>query len=464
MHPPGNRYDQSRLRSPFAVSFWKVTTIFSPALPGGPYLPHLEGTVIGNAYHAVNARLAVHDGDAGAAVAEIDALLASLEQDWGLHETEFVLPEVIRACDELSDRGRTDRSCEFNLACAEELGLPWGLARALVLVAACHSHEARRDDALTRALEMTARYGFQALWTDRERWLSGHVLGTALARGIGDPSLIASIAAACGGEVLSQVVEELQEPTPAVRDALLDAARRSPAVPAETLEQLAGPPTAREVAVTAKLPGRQALHFVGLGGFAVLRGDERVHPSEFGRARARALLGALLCAGGPVHRDQLLEWFWPDLSPERGLRAFGVTLHALRRALEPQLERGAASSVIVTQGETYAVRLGENDTWDAGLFSDEARRALESPDGPNAIPALSAALDRYGGPLFPEWQYEEWSHQARAKLAETVARLLARLGEQLVAAGRPAEAIPVLRQVVQAEPTSEGGHRQLMSA
>lgn len=31
--------DQSRFRSPLAVRFWKVTTIFSPALPGGGRAP-----------------------------------------------------------------------------------------------------------------------------------------------------------------------------------------------------------------------------------------------------------------------------------------------------------------------------------------------------------------------------------------------------------------------------------------
>ena len=437
-----------------------------------PYLPHLEGTLVGNAYHAVNSRLSVHDGDAGAAVAEIDALLSALEGDWGLHEVEFVLPEVVRACDELNDRARADRASEFHVRCAESLGLPWGRARALALTAACHSDDSRRDDATARVLDLSVRHGFTALWTDRDRWLSGRVLGRALTRGIGEPAVVAGLAAACAGEVFDEVIDGIGDPLPAVRDALLDAARRSPAVSAESRARLEpatdAPPTPASAAAFAVAPvvGREPLRYVGLGGFAVFRGDERIRPGEFGRARARALLAALLCAGEPVHRDRLLEWFWPDLDPERGLRAFGVTLHGLRRALEPQRERGASSSVIVAHGETYAVRLEEHDTWDAAEFERAARDALEASDagGAEAISALSGALEQYGGPLFPEWAYEEWSEPARGRLAETQRQLLAALGGRLVTAGRAADAVPVLRRLVESEPGREAWHRQLMNA
>ena len=434
-----------------------------------PHLPHLEGTVIGNAYHAVNARLSVHDGDAGAAVAEIDALLTALETEWGLHEVEFVLPEIVRSCDELSDQARADRASEFHVRCAESLGLPWGLARALALTAACHSDAGRCDDATARVLDLSERHGFTALWTDRDRWLSGRVLSRALSREIGDTAVVVGLAAACGGEVFDQVIDTIGDPSAEVRNALLDAARRSPAVPAESRMRLEPTQGARPQPVSATaaapVPGREDLRFMGLGGFAVFRGDERIRSGEFGRARARALLAALLCAGEPVHRDRLLEWFWPDLDPERGLRAFGVTLHGLRRALEPQRERGTPS-VIVAQGETYAMNFGDRDTWDAIQFELAAKGALETSNtGSNeAVSALSAALEQYGGLLFPEWAYEEWSEPARGRLAETQRQLLAALGGRLVAADRAADAVPVLRRLVEAEPESEAWHRELMSA
>ena len=100
-----------------------------------------------------------------------------------------------------------------------------------------------------------------------------------------------------------------------------------------------------------------------MGGFVVRRGDETIPVSAFGRERARAVLGALVCAGGPVHREQLLDWLWPDLDVERGLRALHVTLHGLRRALEPELGRGSAGrSVIRSEGEGYRLVLADGDS------------------------------------------------------------------------------------------------------
>src|SRR5437879_3341203 len=118
--------------------------------------------------------------------------------------------------------------------------------------------------------------------------------------------------------------------------------------------------------MTQLITSRPPIRLVTMGAFVVERAGTPVPAADFQRRKGRAVLAALLCAGEPVHRDQLLEWFWPALAPERGLACLFTTLYALRRAIEPSLSRGVASSFVVCNGESYRLDLGEDDSWDGG--------------------------------------------------------------------------------------------------
>src|SRR4029450_3557556 len=116
--------------------------------------------------------------------------------------------------------------------------------------------------------------------------------------------------------------------------------------------------------------------------------------------KARMLLASLLCAGHPVHREELLEWHWPDLPPARAVRAFHVTMHSLRRALEPELPRGARPSSVISTGESYRVILDDHARFDAdGLLA----LALAAPTSRAASRSRRRSPDRSSpsGPMRP---------------------------------------------------------------
>jgi hypothetical protein len=76
----------------------------------------------------------------------------------------------------------------------------------------------------------------------------------------------------------------------------------------------------RRMGVLRESPFRRpGLRINAIGGFAVEREDRPAGAIEFERHKARSLLAALLCAGEPVHRERLLEWFWPEVALGRGL-------------------------------------------------------------------------------------------------------------------------------------------------
>ena len=410
--------------------------------------PQIERTPAGHVLHAMSARLAAHLGDRATVVAEVAAARSSMAGLSPELDQVGVLCELALASrdvgldQEAADLGRRA------LATGEALGMPWHLARAATVAADCLGDCPDGDAALALGLAVTQENEYFDLWSVRERALAAPLLARAIRHNLGPPGVAARLAAACGAEVLREVVEALPDAPGAARAALAVAAADAPDVEVETVDRLLRDqdPAVRDAAKAAwsrrTEQARPSLRLVGLGGFAVFRDGVRVPRSAFGRERARALLAALLCAGRPVHREELLEWFWPDLPPDRAARSFHVALHGLRRGLEPQLDRGAADSIISQEAESYRIHLREGDRWDVAEFL--ALTEDRPADGATAVQRLRAAESAYVGPLYPEWPYADWARQRRDEVEGAHRSALDRLARALLAEGKPEEtAAPV---------------------
>ena len=209
---------------------------------------------------------------------------------------------------------------------------------------------------------------------------------------------------------------------------------------------------------------RPPIRIEAFGGLRLHRAGSRVPDSAFGRAKARALLGALACAGpSGVHRERLLDQLWPELPTERGSRALDTTLHELRRTLDPLAAPRSGGSPIVREGEVYRLELGERDSWDAGDF-----QRLAAPEGgaadQGALERMLSAEALWRGEFLPDFPYEPWCEDTRRDLDRRRVELLERLAGTLLEMGRPAAAIERYRQLVDADPEREGWHRALMRA
>src|SRR5262245_56995021 len=86
-------------------------------------------------------------------------------------------------------------------------------------------------------------------------------------------------------------------------------------------------------------PGRLRLRL--LDGFAVLVDGRVIQDGAWPSRKARQLLKLLaLAPGHRLHREQVLEAIWPDLTADGATRALYQVLFLLRRTLEPHLPRG----------------------------------------------------------------------------------------------------------------------------
>jgi DNA-binding SARP family transcriptional activator len=83
------------------------------------------------------------------------------------------------------------------------------------------------------------------------------------------------------------------------------------------------------------------------GPFRLFCGDRIVGVEEFRRHKARMLLQWLLLnPGKPLAVDEFVDMFWRDSNPEKAVGNFHVTMHYLRRILEPDLDPRQESAFI----------------------------------------------------------------------------------------------------------------------
>ena len=198
-----------------------------------------------------------------------------------------------------------------------------------------------------------------------------------------------------------------------------------------------------------------ALEIRLLGPFRVSVQGETVDESRWARKKARTLVKLLaLEPGRELLRDVLIERLWPELDAEQGLNNFHKTLHAARRALEPDLKPGAVSAYLVTQDQKVALRAPGELFIDADEFEKRARASLASGDPGD----YAAALELYAGELLAEDRYEDWASVRRDKLANLHQEVLVRYAALRESHG----AIELLEQAVAAIPGNENAHRQLM--
>ena len=427
-------------------------------------LDRMRGSSYAFRMRAPAARLAAHRGDVELVAHHAAVVMDDVEAFGFSFDTPGWICDIAGAALQvglLEDARRLQRHV---MTGADRAQNPWARARGLLLWALV-TEDGDADAALAEGLALTDEYRLEEIWTRRDRPLAGRALARAIAGGLGPDGVAARLAVRCGAEVLEEAVERLSSAPAGARAAFAAQLVRAGGIDAETRAKLVGEPAGAAGSAAGEPSGlrRPPLRLVGLGGFVVRRGGEAVPVSAFGRERARALLAALMCNPGPVHREQLLDWLWPDLDVERGLRAFHVTLHALRRAIEPEIDRRSSDrSIVRAEGEGYRLVLWDDDATDLDDFLGRAAAAAAGTGSPRRLDALLEAEGAYAGPLFPEWPYADWAVERRREVDRAYTTLLERLAETLSADGRHREAQLRWERLVALEPEREGFHRNLI--
>ncbi len=183
------------------------------------------------------------------------------------------------------------------------------------------------------------------------------------------------------------------------------------------------------------------LSFHDLGPLQVRRAGV---PVALGGARLAAALSLLVVeAGRQVSVDALTEAMWGEDSPARSSSTLDSHVWRLRKALEPDRERGAPSAVLVREpgGYRLVVDPATIDSRRFALLAGEARALLTGGRPQEAGRAAERALALWRGRPYPTVADEPWATAAVSRLEEVRDQLRELLVEALLAAGTPDRAL-----------------------
>ncbi len=185
------------------------------------------------------------------------------------------------------------------------------------------------------------------------------------------------------------------------------------------------------------------------------------------RPVARSVLRALaIRASTPVHRDWLVERFWPTLRPASGVHNLHVAISALRQALEAHAP-GLSPILLARDGETYIFARGLGLVTDLQRVLAQLRVAGElghAGDVAGQTTALSTALEMYTADVLPDDGAAEWVVETREHCRISVARAATQLCDLGLRAGNPIAAIAAAERAVELDRWSDSAWRALITA
>lgn len=136
--------------------------------------------------------------------------------------------------------------------------------------------------------------------------------------------------------------------------------------------------------------GQIPLEIRVLGALQVVRNGKLVLETDWKTERAKVLFAFLIWKGkNGVAREEILEALWSDTDYEKASNNFHVTVHRLRRALEPNLKTGRDSLYITHSRGRYRFNFDAPHWLDVTAF--ESLAAMES------LPERKQAIELYRG-------------------------------------------------------------------
>lgn len=157
---------------------------------------------------------------------------------------------------------------------------------------------------------------------------------------------------------------------------------------------------------------RVSIHL--LGRFAVSVDGRAIPGADWRRDRAAALVKLLaLKPAHRMHREQVMETFWPDADPEAAGAGLRKAVHFARRAL-------GSHDLIEISNDIIALAPNAELEIDIEGFEAAAKTALRGSEKR----AFEHAADLYGGRLLPDDIFVEWLDAPRAQIQQRYSDLL----------------------------------------
>lgn len=159
-----------------------------------------------------------------------------------------------------------------------------------------------------------------------------------------------------------------------------------------------------------------------LGEFRVLlNGKIPIEDKQWGGNRTKLLLKAIVVHGiQDIPKDIIVEDIWPESNSRSANQNFKVTLHRLRKILEPELSKHDRSSFIHLKNSL--VSLDKTQCWvDVQSFLScckDIKRAALTKETQTILSLGEQVIELYQGDFLPEDPYTPWVEMKRLALKD----------------------------------------------
>ncbi|MGZ6236192.1 MAG: BTAD domain-containing putative transcriptional regulator [Syntrophales bacterium] len=222
---------------------------------------------------------------------------------------------------------------------------------------------------------------------------------------------------------------------------------------------------ARKVRQAIYRSGLCHINLETLGGFRLFRGLTAIEEKEWDGYLPKFLLKAIVTHGSrQVPKDQLIEALWPEVAPQCGERNFKITLHRLRKVLEPDMDRTFGSSYVYLKANLICLdeELCKTDLDDFLSFCRRGEKKEKEGDIEAALLLYNNAIDLYKGDFLSEELYTSWIDTKREELRKLYIILLHKIADIQEKRGTSKVAIDCYKKIIQIDPLLEQVYQKLM--
>ena len=164
-----------------------------------------------------------------------------------------------------------------------------------------------------------------------------------------------------------------------------------------------------------------------------------------------------------IHRDILMDKFWPDVASDSARNSLNVAIHSIRKAF---FELDAEEKLILFKDDCYLIHPEIAVTSDVSAFKEfwhQARTYEHSGRMIEAVEKYQAALGLYQGDLMEDDLYSDWAERERENLREIYLLILDKLSDYYFADKQFKKAAEFCQMLLKMDDCREDVHRRLMN-
>jgi DNA-binding SARP family transcriptional activator len=194
-------------------------------------------------------------------------------------------------------------------------------------------------------------------------------------------------------------------------------------------------------------------------------GQAPIEDYQWSGTRPKLLLKSLVAHGGrDIPKDILIEDLWPESDGESAAKSFKVTLHRLRKILEPGLSRELGSAYLHLKDNLVSLDpdLCRIDVEEFLTLSKEIRNLVDRESSDVLLERCARAAALYRGDFLPEEPYLPWVEMKRTVLQDHYVEIMVKSVDLYGRKNRLSQAVDCCKQILRVDPSSDTACQRLM--